>query len=783
MAELNDPQREAVAHVDGPLIVFAGAGSGKTRTITYRIANLLATEQVAPYRILAVTFTNKAAGEMRERIQKLTGAEVARDLWVGTFHSVCARLLRRHHAAVGLSKSYLIYDDSDQKALLNRVLKERGLSDSGYPPKLVLSLISGEKREGFTPAESRERGRLDSTLVDVYEQYQAALLRSDAVDFDDLLLFMMRIAESDTADGKELRNRFSHVLVDEYQDTNLIQYRLVHALSERTGNLCVVGDDDQSIYRWRGADVRLIRNFRRDYPNAKVVKLEQNYRSTGNIVEAALGVIKPAREREPKVLWTESPKGEPVRLRAIGDEREEASFVAGSIRSELARGTPADQIAVFYRVHAQSRALEEALRSVNVPYQIIGGMKFFERAEVKDLLAYLRLILNPKSDTDLLRIINVPTRGIGDKTVDRLLSMAAENTTSAYEAIPDLLKSEDLGSAARKKLMLFRDMIGQLRRDGLEIRPSELARRVLEASGYEEALRKDDSSEADARLGNLEEVVGAISDYEEELERQGETPTLAGYLERISLIANADMGGDARLVALMTVHGAKGLEFDTVFITGMEETIFPYKGVDQTHGESDEDLDEERRLAYVAITRARKRLTITHTAVRQLFGRTHYLSPSRFLADIPPGVVVREGSSASAFSSARRYGSDYAGAQSYGGRGNSGGYANKQGGGGASTHGRSNSGPGSANAAGYAGFNKPAKPPLSPGTRIVERDEGAGHHWDGREVVLRPGSSVRHKQFGTGVVEAVESGEFPVVVARFSSVGKKRIRAEYLEFE
>ncbi|HET9932754.1 MAG TPA: UvrD-helicase domain-containing protein, partial [Polyangiaceae bacterium] len=360
MSELNEPQREAVAHVAGPMIVFAGAGSGKTRTITYRIANLLATEGVPPYRILAVTFTNKAAGEMRERLERLAGPEITRDLWVGTFHSVCARLLRRHYAAVGLTKNYVIYDDSDQKALMTRVLKDMNLSDQSYPPKQMLSLISREKREGNDPEAASLGSRLDSTVASIYKTYQAALLRSDAVDFDDLLHYVTRIAESDGVDGEELRGRFNYVLVDEFQDTNQIQYRLVHALSRRTRNLCVVGDDDQSIYRWRGADVRLIRNFRRDFPDARVVKLEQNYRSSKNIVEAALGVIAPARERVPKVLWTEAQPGDPVRVRAVGDEREEASFVAASIKGELSRGISPEQVAVFYRVHAQSRALEEA---------------------------------------------------------------------------------------------------------------------------------------------------------------------------------------------------------------------------------------------------------------------------------------------------------------------------------------------------------------------------------------------------------------------------------------
>lgn len=750
MPELNEPQRQAVAHLKGPLIVFAGAGSGKTRTITYRIANLLATQGVAPYRILAVTFTNKAAGEMRERIEKLTGPEVTRDLWLGTFHSVCARLLRRYHRSAGLGRNFVIYDDGDQKALLTRVLKELGLNDSGYVPKALLGAFSREKREGFGPAESRGEGRLGSIELDIFERYQSALARSDAVDFDDLLLIVTRIAESETPEGVELRGRFSYALVDEFQDTNWIQYRLVRALSRAGRNLCVVGDDDQSIYRWRGADVRLIRNFRKDFPDAMVVKLEQNYRSTRNIVEAALGVIQPAGEREPKVLWTASDAGDPVRVRAVGDEREEATFVASSIRAELAQATLPDQIAVFYRVHAQSRALEEALRSLNVPYQIVGGMKFFERAEVKDLLAYLRLMVNPKSDTDLLRIINVPARGIGDKTVDKLLTVAGENTIGALEALSLLLEGDELGTQAKRKLAEFRALLGGLTLAGANLGPSALARRVLSASGYEDALRKEDNAEADARLGNLEELVGAIAQYEQEVEMQGETPTLTGYLERITLIANSDLLDASRGISLMTVHSAKGLEFDAVFLTGMEETIFPYRGVDQTHGDSDAELDEERRLAYVAITRARKRLVITHAAVRQLFGRTHYLEPSRFLADIPKSVARREGAGSSAYGKARRFD----GVSRYG----------------------------SAPVPAWRASGRPVAVSLPPGTRIVERDPDCESD-PGREVLVRPGTRVRHRTFGSGVVEAVEGGDSPIIVARFRSVGTKRIKPEYLQFE
>jgi DNA helicase II / ATP-dependent DNA helicase PcrA len=733
MSELNEPQQRAVAHGTGPLLVFAGAGSGKTRTITYRIANLVA-EGVAPYRILAVTFTNKAAGEMRARVAALAGDEVTRDLWIGTFHSVCARLLRRYHEHAGLKRDFVIYDDSDQKAVVTRALRDLGLGDQEeYAPKLMLSLISREKREGRGPRELDLAGAFpNDAFPDVYARYQRALITANAVDFDDLLLYMARIADDPALPaGQELRSRFHYVLVDEFQDTNLIQYRLIRALSAERGNLCVVGDDDQSIYGWRGADVRLIRSFRRDFAGATVIKLEQNYRSTGNIVRAALGVIEPTREREPKKLWTSRAAGEPVRVRLVRDEREEAHFVVRTIQTEVTRGTPLDEIAIFYRVHAQSRALEEALRSANVPYQVIGGMKFFERAEVKDLLSYLRLITNPMSDADLVRVINTPARGIGTKTVERVLDLASENTTSAYSAIELSVTDPELGTGTRKKLFAFKALIEGLKEEARLLSPHALAVRVLEVTGYRELLRKDDSAESDARLGNLEELVGSIAEYEEELQRSGEEPSLSGYLERVSLVAAVDSLDTAKGVSLMTVHSAKGLEYRAVFLTGMEEEVFPYRGVSH---EEIEEIDEERRLAYVAITRARERLTITHAGARTLFGKTRYASPSRFLRDLPADAVVREGTAWPA-----------------------------------------------AQASGHM-YGRSPSVSLAPGTRIVERDADDSPADEPLLEVL-PGSRVHHKQFGEGVVERVEFGSAPTVVAKFRDHGTKRIHARFLEFE
>jgi DNA helicase II / ATP-dependent DNA helicase PcrA len=759
MPELNDPQKQAVAHLDGPLLVFAGAGSGKTRTITYRIANLLA-NRVPPYRILAVTFTNKAAAEMKERLTRLTSPEVTRDLWIGTFHSVCARLLRRYHDAVGLKRDFVIYDGSDQKAVVTRALRELGYDERQFPPKQFLAAISGEKSEGRGPRESKQLGRLTDVTLEVFARYEQALALANAVDFDDLILRVTRMLEDpESAAGADLRARFLHVSVDEFQDTNLIQYRFVRALSEHTQNLCVVGDDDQSIYRWRGADVRLIRSFKKDFPRAVIIKLEQNYRSTANIVKAALGVIAQSAEREPKELWTEAPDGDPVRVRAVMDEREEADHVVRGIQAELSRGILASSIAVFYRVHAQSRTLEEALRKGNVPYQIIGGMKFFERAEVKDLLGYLRLSVNPSSDADLARVINTPARGIGDKTVERLLDVASESSVCAFDAIPQAQK--ELGTAAAKKLGAFKQLIESLQTEAARLAPSELAGHILEVTGYRELLRKEDTAESDARLGNLEELVGSIQDYEEEAAERGETPSLSGYLERVSLVAAIDAQKNGPMVSLMTVHSAKGLEFDAVFLTGMEQEMFPYRGI--ASGE-DEELEEERRLAYVAITRARRRLVITYAGSRTLFGQTRYLERSQFLDDLPKDAIKLEGSPRAARSTGghagSRYGSGYVGGYSPGG------YRSR---GGDDFQGQR-----------YTGGKIAVGAPLAPGARVVERDEYAQDGGDEGQA-LRPGSHVKHVRFGEGVVRSIEGGLKPSVVASFPGFGEKRILLEFLE--
>jgi DNA helicase-2/ATP-dependent DNA helicase PcrA len=801
--ELNEPQAEAVAHVDGPILIFAGAGSGKTRVIVYRIANLVAVHRVPPYRILAVTFTNKAAQEMRSRLTELIGADIAKDLWVGTFHATCVKLLRRYHDAAGLEKSFVIYDDSDQRSVMTRVIKELELDDRRYPPRQVLARIHAEKQEGRGAKDFVPDSYFDDAIGKCFAAYERHLKNANAVDFDDLLLAVLRIVEDpESPQGDEIRKRFRHVLVDEFQDVNQVQYRLVRAFAGRLGNasvgdrptnLCVVGDDDQSIYRWRGADVRIVRGFRRDFPDARVVKLEQNYRSTGNVVKAALGVIKSAKDREPKELWTSNAPGEPITVVSADTEHDEAAFVAERIRALVNEGISPRQIAIFYRVHAQSRVLEEVLRAERIPYQIIGGMRFFERAEIKDALSYLRVVANPKSDVDLLRVINVPSRKLGDTTLEKLVRIADQNRMCLFDAIEPLAESGGVNAGARASLMRFYDLIQDLRREARITGPSAIAELTLEKSGYLKMLDDDEGAESDARKLNLKELIGSIVDYEDEIAASGEEqPSLAGYLERVTLQSDADTLEEVPKVAMMTVHAAKGLEFDSVFITGMEEDLFPFHSQD---AKRNDDMEEERRLAYVAITRARRKLWVTHTARRMIFGTTRYGLPSRFLTDVPKDVTRPAATSAargrlefadrmqrstatpvsqrspwvhpqdSARSSERgservvdrnsERSSERGANMSFAFRG--------------------------AEPARPASTRVPERPPMperAPGERYVEVDSDVG---GGDEMGFRRGSPVRHEKFGRGVIEAIDPGDDPIATVKFSGWGTKRIKARFLK--
>lgn len=742
---LNEPQAAAVAHTRGPLLVFAGAGSGKTRVITYRIANLVACERVPPWRILAVTFTNKAAGEMRARLQKLCGAEVARALWVGTFHATCAKLLRAHGAEVGVRPNFVIYDAADQKAVVSRAIKDLDLDEKRFPARAVLSQIHKQKQEGRGPDDMDRSSYVDDLAVKIYRKYEERLRAANAVDFEDLILLVAKLLAG-TGEGDRIRRRYDYVLVDEFQDTNATQYRFLRDLVRDHENLCVVGDDDQSIYRWRGADVRNIRGFRRDYPDATVVKLEQNYRSSKRIVSAALGVISRSHEREPKELWTANDDGVPIHVVAARDERDEAAFVVEAIQRARAEGVDPEEMAVFYRIHAQSRVLEEALRAANLPYQIIGGMKFYDRAEVKDALAYLRVLSNPASDVDLARIVNVPARGIGHTTVDRLAAWATVQGVPLFSALEAVDAVEDLGAAAKKKLIAFREMLHALRVRMAQDSPSELLTAVLESTGYIATLKKEDNAEADARIENLEELVGSLQDYEAEARAAGEAPSLEGFLERVTLVSDVDGMKDVPKVTLMTVHGAKGLEFEKVLLTGMEEEMFPYKGVDP--GERDE-LEEERRLAYVAITRARRELAMIHTQMRQIFGTTRWNRPSRFLSELPAGSFehVTTRAMAGQERSTRFVDRDVE----------------------------------------HEPVARPWRHPQAPAPEPAPEGRFVDHAFfddrshDVTDMPLRRGARVQHARFGEGEVRSVVSMGEPAVVAFFPGWGEKKILARFLK--
>jgi DNA helicase II / ATP-dependent DNA helicase PcrA len=789
--ELNAPQAEAVAHVSGPLLVFAGAGSGKTRVITYRIANLVARERVPPWRILAVTFTNKAAGEMRQRLEHpdLLGP-VARDLWVGTFHATCAKFLRLFPEAIERNKSFVIYDTTDQKAVVTRVLRDMNLDDRRYSPKSVLSRIHKEKQEGRGPADMQLDSYLDDAVQKAYARYEDALRAANALDFEDLILSVVRILET-PSDGSypaevvrardALEKKFDYILVDEFQDTNQIQYRLLKRLAARTRNLCVVGDDDQSIYRWRGADVRNIRYFRRDWPDAKVVKLEQNYRSTRNIVTSALAVIAPSPTREPKELWTDNEHGSQIRVIACADERDEAACVVRAIRDARDAGISPKEISVFYRVHAQSRVLEEALRSVSVPYQIVGGTKFYDRAEVKDALSYLRVLVNPKSDVDLLRIINTPSRGIGNTTLERLATYATTQRLSLFDALGRLDDfAEDLGSAAKKRLGQFRELMTLLMNEAKDRPAAEVLRIVLAKSGYKKALEDEDTAEAEGRLENLAELEGSMSDYEIEAEARGEAPTLEGFLERVSLVSDTDNLGEVEKVTLMTIHGAKGLEFELVLLTGMEEDMFPYRNQEPR---SPEEMEEERRLAYVAITRARHHLIVTHARQRQIFGTTRLGVPSRFVGDLPPEAIdhLETAAARAAGASGRWIDRDSMAPTSWRQQQQQRSSSWRHPSGDESQVTPSEWGPGPAAWRGAAPPSRrqhPETPAREPGERFVDYD-ASGDSTEG--VELRRGSKVVHERFGRGEVMKVVSVGEPAVVAFFPGWGEKKVLARFLK--
>jgi ATP-dependent DNA helicase UvrD/PcrA len=646
LAGLNEPQREAVRHGEGPLLVLAGAGSGKTRVLTHRIAYLLATGAARPGEILAITFTNKAAAEMRERVERLVGRS-ARAMWVTTFHSACARMLRVDAERLGYSRGFTIYDEADSLRMLKRCLEELRADPKRYPPRSIRSQISGAKNRLVDPAafaEAAQGNPLQEVAAEAYALYEKRMLAANAMDFDDLLVRTVNALELLEEVRDRWRRTFRHVLVDEYQDTNHAQYRLLQLLAAEHGSLMVVGDEDQSVYGFRHADIRNILDFERDFPEAEVVKLEQNYRSTQTILSAANAVVERNRERRPKRLWTEFQGGEQVRLSELTDEHEEARWVAGEIeRLAEEGGVSRAEVAVFYRTNAMSRVLEDTLNRFDVPYQVIGGTKFYERAEIKDAIAYLSLLANPSDQVSFSRVVNSPRRGIGGTTQGRLAAYANTTGLPIWEVTERVEEVPGLNGAAIKAVCRFQETMAGLRgvaEEGAGV--ANLLEAMLRETGYLEALSAERTVEAEGRAENLEALVAGAAEFDLEREREGasEVSPLQEYLQQISLYTEQDsLRAEQELVTLMTLHNAKGLEYDTVFIVGCEDGAFPHMRALEEGRE-----EEERRLCYVGITRARRRLYMTWARERRLFGRAERNLPSRFLDELPAELTERSSS-------------------------------------------------------------------------------------------------------------------------------------------
>lgn len=628
---LNQEQRKAAETLEGPVLILAGAGSGKTRALTYRIANLV-DHGVAPWNILAITFTNKAAKEMRERVTALVG-ERAGDIWVSTFHAMCARILRRDIEKLGYTRSFTIYDDDDQTSVLKELYKQLGVDDKALPLREVKSKISDAKNKLLDPDEwfaKSPRDLRSQQIHDLYTGYENKLRHGNALDFDDLLVRTLELFADHPPVLESYREKFRYVHVDEYQDTNFAQYSLVKLLTKTSRNLCVVGDDDQSIYGWRGADIRNILDFRKDYPDAVVIKLEQNYRSTSNILDAANQVIAHNEGRMEKALWTESPAGDPIHLFCAGDEREEAAWICDRMQQMRMEGTDYGAMAVLYRSNAQSRVLEDMLVRAGIPYRIYGGLRFYDRKEVKDIVAYLRCIVNPSDDVSLRRIINQPKRSIGDSTIAELVRYAAKEEMPLFSALADV--PDTLSARPRKCVSDFGELMNELVLEREEMGLTEFVTHLIAKTGLKAQYERDQSDEGKARVENIDEFLGAVAEYE----RGAENPTLEDYLENVALVSDLDQADfGAKCVTLMTVHSAKGLEFPTVFITGMEEGIFPTGRSLQ----DDARMEEERRLCYVAITRAQKKLFMSYAAQRMLYNQVSYNAPSRFLKEIPSRLL------------------------------------------------------------------------------------------------------------------------------------------------
>lgn len=634
---LNDMQKEAVKATDGPLLIMAGAGSGKTSVLTRRIAYLMVEKGVAPWNILAITFTNKAAREMKERIGKLLGPG-ADDIWISTFHSMCVRILRRDIDRIGISRNFSILDTTDQLSVIKSILKERNIDPKKFDPRSILGSISGAKNELITPDEYEKTagGMYEQVASDVYKDYQKKLLKNQSLDFDDLIMTTIQLFQRVPEVLEFYQRKFQFIHVDEYQDTNKAQYLLVKMLASRFQNLCVVGDSDQSIYRWRGADIANILSFEKDYPTASVILLEQNYRSTQRILEAANGVIKNNMNRKAKNLWTQNDEGQKINYYRADSESAEGQFVAGKINQLVSsQGRKLSDFAILYRTNAQSRVIEEILLKSNINYTIVGGIKFYDRKEIKDILAYLRLIANPDDDISLARVINVPKRGVGSTSVDKIAQYALDNDLSLFGAIEQI---EFAGVSARvvSAMVDFRELVRNLTNMQDYLSVTELAEEVIEKTGYREMLKTEKTIEAQSRLENIDEFLSVTQNFE----KNSDDKSLVAFLTDLALVADIDKldeddDASKEAVVLMTLHSAKGLEFPVVFLMGVEEGVFPHSRSLMEEAE----MEEERRLAYVGITRAEKELFITNAKMRTLFGRTSMNPESRFISEIPSNLL------------------------------------------------------------------------------------------------------------------------------------------------
>ncbi|MFC5700776.1 DNA helicase PcrA [Cohnella faecalis] len=763
ISKLNPRQKQAAESVQGPLLIMAGAGSGKTRVLTHRIAYMIAKRMAAPWSILAITFTNKAAREMRERVEKLVGPS-ASDIWVSTFHSMCVRILRKDIERIGYGSNFTILDSTDQLSVIRNVMKDQNIDTKKIEPKSVQAAISGAKNELLSPEiyEQRQGDYFQSIVARVYTQYQKRLKSNNALDFDDIIMLSIRLFKEVPEVLDYYQNKFRFIHVDEYQDTNRAQYMLCRMLADKHHNICVVGDSDQSIYRWRGADITNILNFEKDYPEAKTVLLEQNYRSTSNILEAANAVIKNNLGRKAKNLWTDQTGGDKIVVYQGDSEHEEGYFVAGEIRKNRANGRKFGDHAILYRTNAQSRVVEEILIKSEIPYQIVGGIKFYDRKEIKDILGYLRLISNPDDDISLNRIVNVPKRGIGDTTMARVQEQAGQWGISMYRALTESLHELDIQARAKAALGEFRDQVASLTAMVDYLSVTELTEKMLEMTGYRIELQREKTLESQSRLENIDEFLSVTQEFE----KRNDDKSLVSFLTDLALIADIDSmnsaeeedGGDA--VVLMTMHSAKGLEFPVVFIVGMEEGVFPSSRAFMDN----EELEEERRLAYVGITRAEKKLYLSCARMRLLYGRTSSNAPSRFLGEIPEQLKESNGNMSGRSGSFGGFASRVGGSGGtsgtvggFGSRGTTGGFGARP----------------SASGSGMA--------PAPAARASVTQTPAVKPAGSGEGLTVAAGDKVQHAKWGIGTVVAVKGtgNDMELQIAFPAPIGVKRLLAAF----